>query len=260
MKINIRKWYKIKKEIVKEKIVISGSIVEYYSYEKGYPIGIEPINVNGRAGLSDKQVTAEEKEENREKVMSRAQRDLRRVVNANVNQYGNDFTAKFVTLTFAEHVTELADANNEFHKFIKRLNYQMYGTKESNVQYSAVPEFTKKGRVHYHVIFYNLPYVKADKLSDIWNNGFIKINKIDNCDNVGAYVSKYMTKDNSEIKGKKSYFNSKGLFKSTEIIEKKEVESLTELLPFENITYTSTYDNEYTGNITYCQYNFNKKA
>lgn len=190
--------------------------------------------------------------------MQRARRDLRRIVNANVNQYGKDFKAKFVTLTFAEHITDLQSANIEFKKFIKRLNYKMFGTKKSNLKYTCVPEFTKKGRVHYHVIFYNLPYIKADKLAEIWGQGFIKINKIDNCDNVGAYVSKYMTKDNEHIKGKKSYFNSRNLIKPTEIIEKEMIESFRGFLSFENITYSATFENDYLGMITYNQYNFNK--
>ena len=247
----------IKKQIVKEKIVISGSIVEYYNYEKGYPIGIEARNENGRGGKNE--LTLEEKEKNRSKVMSRAQRELRRIVNSNVGQYGEEFTAKFVTLTFREHITDLRSANAEFKKFIMRLNYSMFNSKKANIKYTVVPEFTKKGRVHYHVIFYNLPYVKADKLASIWGQGFIKINKIDNCDNVGAYVSKYMTKDNWEIQGKKSYFNSRDLFEPIEIVEKKEVESLVDSLPLENVTYSATFDNEYLGTITYNQYNFNQK-
>ena len=215
------------------------------------------MNKNGRAG-NGVPSSEETKEDNREKVTSRARRDLRRIVNANVNQYGKDFTAKFVTLTFAEHITDLVSANIEFKKFIKRLNYQMFGTKKSNLKYTCVPEFTKIGRVHYHVIFYNLPYIKSNYLADIWGNGFIKINKIDNCDNVGAYVSKYMTKDNLEIIGKKSYFNSRDLFEVTELIEAKEVESLRHSLPLDKVTYSAAFDNDYTGIITYLQYNFNK--
>ena len=247
----------IKKQIVKERIVISGSIVEYYNYEKGYLIGIGAKNKDGRGGKY--KLTDEEKNKNREKVMSRARRDLRRIVNANVGQYGKEFTAKFVTLTFREHVTDLRSANAEYEKFIKRLNYFMFNSKKASIKYSVVPEFTKKGRVHYHVIFYNLPYVKADKLAKIWGQGFIKINKIDNCDNVGAYVSKYMTKDNWEIQGKKSYFNSRDLFEPTEIVEQKEIESLLNSLPIENVTYSATYENEYLGTVTYNQYNFNQK-
>ena len=122
------------------------------------------MNKNGRAG-NGVPSSEETKEDNREKVTSRARRDLRRIVNSNVNQYGKEFTAKFVTLTFSENITELAPANAEYEKFIKRLNYQMFGTKKSNIKYTAVPEFTKEGRVHYHVIFYNLPYIKSNYLA-----------------------------------------------------------------------------------------------
>ena len=68
-----------------------------------------------------------------------------------------------------------------------------------------------------------------------------------------------MSKILEEIKGKKSYFNSRNLFKSTEIIEEKKVESLRHSLPLENITYSATFDNEHLGIITYNQYNLNKK-
>lgn len=238
--------------------MISGNIVELYTYEKGYMIGADPLNKNGRAGKEGMQVTDETRRENRDKVTSRARRDVRRIVNSNVGQYGKEFTTKFCTLTFADHITDLAEANSYFEKFMKRLNYQMFNSKKANIKYTAVPEFTKKGRVHYHVIFYNLPYLKASHLESIWGNGFIKINKIDNVDNVGAYVCKYMTKDNEDIVGKKSYFNSRGLFKPTEITEIEKVESLRRSLPLENVTYTTTFDNEYVGTITYLQYNFNK--
>lgn len=248
----------VKKEVITEKIVISGGIIEYYIYKKGYVIGIETPNKNGRNGLDEKEITQEEKEENRSRVMQRARRDLRRIVNSNVNQYGTECTPKFLTLTFRDDIKELAAANKEFKKFIKRLNYAVFDTKTGIVKYSAVPEFTEKGRVHYHVIFYNMPYIKADKLAEIWGQGFIKINKIDNCDNVGAYVSKYMTKDNEHIKGKKSYFNSRNLIKPTEITEKEMIESFRDSLPFDNITYSAIFDNEYLGTITYIQYNFNK--
>lgn len=256
--MNIKGCENIEKQIVKEKIVISGGIVEQYIYNKGYAVGINPPNKDGRKGNTTKEITLEEKEDNRQKVMQRARRDLRRLVNCNVNQYGIECTPKFITLTFRDDIKELAAANKEFEKFVKRLNYQIFNTKGSNIKYSVVPEFTKKGRVHYHAIFYNLPYIKSDKLATIWGQGFIKVNKIDNCDNVGAYVSKYMTKDNEEIKGKKSYFNSRNLFKPTEVTKEKEVESLRNSLPLENITYSATFDNDYLGTITYNQFNFNK--
>lgn len=242
---------------VKRKIVISGNIVELIDYEKGYWKGGEG-NKTGRMG-GDKMLTDDEKKANRDKVSQRARKDVRRTVNANIGQYGDEFRAKFVTLTFKEHITELSQANYEFMKFIKRLNYEMYGTKKANIKYTAVPEFTKAGRVHYHVIFYNLPYIKADKVADIWGNGYIKINAIENVDNVGAYVSKYMTKDNDAIVGQKSYFNSRGLLKPKEITDKEKVDELAAQLPLKNEVFSSVYEHELCGRIYYRQYNFNKK-
>lgn len=244
--------YEVKK-IVYKKAVVSGDIIEFYEYEHGYLKGS-----SSKGGRHNKANSEEKKEKNRADVSYRARREVRRLVNANIGRYGDEFTTKFVTLTFREHVTDLKQANYEFTKFIKRLNYNIFNTNKSHVKYLVVPEFTKIGRVHYHAIFFNIPYVKADLLAAIWGNGFIKINKIDNVDNVGAYVCKYMTKDNIKIEGMKSYFTSRGLYKPVEIDEEKEVEQVASALPEDFLTYSVMFDNEYLGNITYKQYNIKK--
>jgi len=192
--------------------------------------------------------------------LQRARRDLRRLINSNVDAYGDEFTAKFVTLTFKDNVQDIEQANYEFTKFIQRLNYYLFRTKKANLKYTTVIEFQKRGAIHYHTIIYNMPYVKANDIANVWENGFIKINKIDNVDNVGAYVCKYLTKDNDDdrLQGKKSYFSSKGLFKPIEITDKKIVEQVASALPSKNITYFADFENEYLGNITYKQYNIKK--
>lgn len=246
---------------VKDKIIASGNIIEVYNYSIGYLANYELTESEKRSRGRKSGVKSVDYEDNREKVLKRARRDLRRIVNSNVNAYGKEFTSKFVTLTFAENIKDLKAANYEFKKFMQRLNYYMFKSKKSNIRYSVVPEFQKRGAVHYHVIFYNLPYLKANKLADIWGNGFIKINRIDNVDNVGAYICKYMTKDNTDkrLEGNKCYFNSRGLFKPLEITEKKEVDELVDSLPQNALTYSSSFENDYVGYIDYKQYNLNKK-
>ena len=112
-----------------------------------------------------------------------------------------------------------------------------------------------------------MPYVKANDISNIWGNGFIKINKIDDIDNVGAYVSEYLGqaekgqgKDvaDDRLQGKKSYFSSRGLFKPIEITDEKIVEQVAAALPLENLTYAADFENEHLGNISYKQYNLKK--
>ncbi len=236
----------------KRKIIISGNIVEVYEYDKSILEGYIDTKKNSRG----RQVVAndENKKLNREKVLSRARRDLRRLINANVNMYG--VPSKFVTLTFKDDIEDLKKANSEFTKFIKRLK-RYFGI---DIKYAAVPEiqqerFAKYGiKVwHYHVIFFNLPYINSNDLADIWKNGFIKINRIDRISNVGAYICKYMTKDNKDLVGQKCYFTSRGLRKPIEIKENDRETSLPTSYPADMLTYENIFINDYNI-ISYKQY------
>jgi len=105
-----------------------------------------------------------------------------------------------------------------------------------------------------------MPFIPADKLAKIWGNGFIKINAIDNVDNLGAYVAGYMSKnlDDPRYDGKKRFFSSKGLYKPEELksINPIDLGEFTE----EHKVYETTFENEYTGKIHYKQYNLRKKV
>ena len=75
-------------------------------------------------------------------------------------------------------------------------------------------EKQKRGAIHYHVIFFDFPFVAKEKLQDLWTYGFIKINRIDvdSMENRGRYLSKYFGKD-LELKEhkKKAFFKSQNL-------------------------------------------------
>ena len=254
-------------ERVYKKIVYSGDIVEVYEYDKGYLKGYELTDSEKGKNGRLKGEKSNNYEEHRKQVLQRAKKNLRRLINANVGQYGKEFTAKFLTLTFRDDVKDLDKANYEFKKFIQRLNYYCFGTKKANLKYTCVIEFQRRGAIHYHVIIYNMPYVKANDIANVWGNGFIKINKIDDVDNVGAYVSEYLGQaekgqgkniEDDRLQGKKSYFSSRGLFKPIEVTDEKMVEQVAAALPKEYITYSATFENEHLGNITYKQYNLKK--
>lgn len=241
-----------------KKIVQAGDIIEVYEYTKGYLKGydVDGEKVKGRKA----DYISENYQEHRKQVIQRAKRDLRRLINANHGQYGKEFTSKFLTLTFGDNITDIEAANYEFTKFIQRLNYLTFGNKKANLKYNAVIEFQERGAIHYHVIIYNIPYVKHDIIEKTWGNGWVWINKIENVDNVGAYVTEYMGKDldDERLQGKKSYFSSRGLFKPIEITDKKIVETVAAALPFEKLKYSSQFDNDYLGTISYEQYNLKK--
>lgn len=153
--------------------------------------------------------------------------DIARLVDTNF-----DDNTKFVTLTFKENIEDVSYTNNEFAKFIKRLNYNLYKTKKQQLKYIAVWEKQKRGAIHYHIIFFSFPYIVTSDLQKLWKQGFVKINKIDvdSKENRGRYVSKYFSK-NVDVKDykQKSFFKSQNLiqpkirrFNSFEPIEIKE--------------------------------------
>lgn len=254
------------KKIYQTRYIISGNIVEQYTYEKNQYKGFDSNNKDGKNRGSDFVG------ENRGQTLGRARKSVMRAINANTDM------DKFLTLTFEENITDLDYSNDEFKKFIKRVNYQVFGTKKSLLKYVAVIEFQKRGAVHYHIAC-NLPFVDVDKLSKVWGHGFIRLNKIkgdkkrfgtNECDNVGAYICKYMTKDNDDIrlKERKSYLMSRNLNKPVEIVvDVNEKDLLAQVygLPdatnayfFKKSSVTGFYYNEFTGGVIYNQYNLKR--
>lgn len=243
-------------EVYNKKVIASGSVIEVYEYEKNVVSGYKDTKKSSKG----RQSVADEKDKiiNREKVLQRAKRDLRRLINANINMYGVD--SKFVTLTFKDNLTDYKKANYEFKKFMQRLEYYT----EKDLKYAAVPEiqkerYDKTGQAvwHFHVVFFNLPFLRQKKLLEIWDNGFVFINRIESVDNVGAYICKYMTKEGKDTKGIKSYFTSRNLYKPIEIKNKELIENLANSLPADSLAYENIYENEFN-KISYKQYNMNK--
>lgn len=249
-------------KVYSEKLIISGRIIERIQYEQPKVVGGLQDKAEKRA-RSPESVTDQEKQANRGRSMQRAKTTLRRLISANAGGYhdkeGKPYKPVFLTLTFRENITEQDRANKEFMKFVKRLNYKVFGEKKARLKYAVVVEFQKRGAIHYHAIFFNLPYIKAKELATTWRQGFIKLNAIDDCDNVGAYVTKYMSKDNVDerLRGRKSYFTSRGLVKPVEVCDQKEIDQLVAGLS-EYEVFTKTYESEYQGLITYTQYNLNR--
>lgn len=229
----------------KSKVIVSGDIIEIYDYD--VPI-LEGFNIKDYHDCGRSfEASEEDKLSNREKVLNRARRDVRRLINCNIED-----CSKFVTLTFAENIVDLKVANYEFKKFRQKLERYL----KHKLKYISIVEFQKRGAIHYHVVMFNVPYIKNSILKEIWGNGFVRINKIDNVDNVGAYVTKYMTKDcnDDRLIGEKMYFTSRGLSKPIEIKEKERVDNLAVALPSSALVYQNEYQSEYNKTY-YKQYN-----
>lgn len=195
----------IKKSL--SRLVISGNHFELYNYQNPYIYNLPPREK--KSSLHSEGVQLERREDN----LLTTQKKIRRIINANTNQYGQ--RTKFITFTFRENETNLKKANEEWQLFCKKMRYR-YG----KLKYIAVVEFQKRGAIHYHVLYFNLPYIKdiKTKLGKTWGKGFINIKTLSEVRNVGAYVCKYLRKDimDQRLVGEKVYFTSRGIFKPIE--------------------------------------------
>lgn len=242
-----------------KKVIIAGDVIEFFDYEN--PVLVGEKRKNRYTGGRSNSASDDDKKKNRSVTMQRARSTLRRLITANTGKYFDDagrvYKPTFLTLTFAENIQNVKNANYEFKKFRQRLEYRF----KIKLKYVVVTEFQKRGAVHYHVLFFNLPFVPVGEIADIWENGFVKINVIDNVDNIGAYVCKYMGKDldDTRLVGEKCYFSSRGLLKPVELTNENEVNQLRASLPLEKMVYESSFSNEHLGSINYKQYNLKRQ-
>lgn len=220
-----------------KKLIIAGNTIHYYSYNYKQEYG------NTKKKKPKNQRTPDDSENRREPDASnsyRSKKAVKHIVEANAEQYANKrngyYKPIFVTLTFRENVTELAEANPIFTKFVKRLNYFVNSSKKAELQYIVVPEFQKLTRqaVHYHAIFFNLPFIPKvyDEFNRVWGQGNVNVKTIYNTQHLSNYIVKYITKEAKDSRSfnKRSYFCSRGLNRPLEIRRQELVELLVSQL------------------------------
>ena len=241
-----------------QKIIETPTYLEIYDYEaiitpkqKADKNETNPKRKKELAWLYEEENTTTDKRKNYDELSAQGQYDslkrkqkhyqnmrfeIARLVDMNF-----DNQTKFLTLTFKENIQDIAYANNEFKKFIKRLNYELYHTKKANLKYLATWEKQERGAIHYHIILFDFPFISNNRLTTIWGHGFVKINKIDvdSIENRGRYISKYFDKDlDLKEHKKKAFFKSRNL----------KVPSVTKQLvdqPFDTTNRDVLYTNEY---------------
>ena len=224
-----------------KKAILSGDVIEVMNYDEPVVYGYKCKYNKGKVKTTNKK---------RSDNINKSKMTLRRLINANVNKF-----SKFVTLTYRENMQDISQAKLDFKRFIQRYK-RKYNVK---LKYVYVIEFQKRGAVHFHVVFFNMPFVDVNKLSRIWGHGFVKINRINGVDNVGAYVVKYMSKDllDDRLNGRDLYGRSRGLKAPIVITDEKKILALQHKY-YINATYSKTYVSEHFKNITYIQYNLKR--
>jgi len=190
------------KKIIKQRVISFGKYAQLIVFYK--PVYVH--HVEDRIYIKTKNA------EKRDDSLSRTRSILYQRIHANIREHGN-YKVIFLTLTISENLSDLKQANYLFSSFIKRLSYYS----EKKLKYIAIPEFQERGAVHYHVMFFNLPFIHYETLQDIWGHGYIRVELGRNIKNIAAYMTKYLSKDilDQRLRGHRILLTSKGLKKST---------------------------------------------
>lgn len=189
----------------------------------------------------------------------RSNLNCQRIAKAN-----RDNWESFITLTFKENITDIVYANKIFNAWVSNVRKL-----KKDFKYIAVPEFQKRGAVHYHILS-NLgkentniiipQKERTEKTKDLttlfdvkyWSRGFARVDFIKgDYKKIYSYICKYMTKDiDDKLFGKHRYFNSQNLNKPREefldLFNERDLKHFNDIINNSSIDYSSQYKDIYT--------------
>ena len=114
---------------------------------------------------------------------------LRDYINTNVVEPNN---CKWVTLTYADNMQDTKKLYNDFKRFMTRFKRRF---KEYKIEYIVACEPQARGAWHMHliIIFDRVaPFISNATIEVLWEQGFTKTTKLENIDNIGAYLTAYL--------------------------------------------------------------------
>ena len=118
--------------------------------------------------------------------------NARALINTNVTDVEK---VRWITLTYAENMTDTKRLYDDFRKFNMRFQYYCEKHGYGKAEYIVMMEPQGRGAWHCHLLYiwqHNAPYIPNQELAELWQQGFVKIKKLDDVDNVGAYLTAYL--------------------------------------------------------------------
>ena len=230
----------------KHKLIKSGKMFEVYEYEHPVRYGS-----TGKKRAHTQRKKSSRSEEHRARNIVRAGFTLKRLAFLNFSE--ND---KFITLTFNNEqefdINNLSECLPFYQKFKRKLN-----ARYKNVKYITVPEFQKRGAVHYHILC-NIPKITQKAMQGLWPHGFSKVLAVKSATHLAFYLTKYLRKrfDDPRKQGHRLFYTSRGLKRPTTVYGPF-AEALTNKLKKDQsdaVQYENSYETEHNGTTDYKQY------
>lgn len=207
---------------VTDKVVISGDKLEKYSYSV-------PIMCDYEREHTPKRDSANAENGKREDNLSRARQAVRRIIWQNKTPH-----TKFLTLTCADICLDKTVFTKRLHAFFKSMSRQGYDLRYLYVLERQLERGRKEGNagtIHAHIVVFNDEKIPLKVLKKAWKHGRTEIHILnelryrkaqdgykrgEKVNDVGAYVSKYITKEAELEWGARCFNCSVGLDRPTE--------------------------------------------
>jgi len=206
------------------KVVVSGTMLETYEYEKNIHQYQRP-RIKSKADVPNTLLATDgtnpfstEALGKRRDNARRAQQSFSRLVRSNIDGL---VPPLLITLTYKENEDDLGRAYRDFTACIQAMRYR-YG---KVFRYVAVPEFQSRGAVHFHALFWGLPEGllfrerQTRELATIWSLGFVYLKPTDGSELLSWYLSKYMAKAylDPRLGGYKAFVASRNVVRPREM-------------------------------------------
>ena len=174
-----------------------GSIYEIcYTEKRNFKVSTQLIDKDHYLNLNTGELLLcnhiNNRSENKAQV-SQSLKRLRDYINTNVIDTKK---CKWITLTYRQEdkkpMTDTIKLYNDFQRFMQRLRYKYKGYQ---LEYIVACEPQASGSWHAHLIliFDKIPpFIPNKIIEQLWGQGFTKTQKLNDIDNVGAYLTAYL--------------------------------------------------------------------
>lgn len=247
-------------KIYNAKLVQCGDYCQLYLFDKkkmrkskedNNDLDLKKIKVHNLVTLDKTPTPLKLNDTIEEKNIIRSKLECQRLAKANMKDW-----KIFITLTFADNITDIKSANKRFRYFIDKVQRI-----KKDFKYLCITEFQKRGAIHYHLLCNidikdrTLLYEQEDNKKFLhikyWNDGFTSIEPMkSDTKKVVGYISKYMTKDiDNRLFNHRRYFYSRNLTKPTEsyidLDNTRDNEYLQKIIQEKELIYQNDYINPY---------------
>lgn len=173
-----------------------GHIVEVqHMQKKNGACYIRKIDKNHYVHLETGELLEFDRSENRsdnDNSLRQTFKKLRYLIN---NNFKGSPKELHVTMTYAENMTDTKRLYRDFQNFMDRLRYRF--REKTTIDYLNVIEPQQRGAWHVHMLirFNDLEsiYIPNKELAEMWGQGFVTIKSLKDVDNIGAYLSAYLS-------------------------------------------------------------------